>query len=77
MTEQLCIKCDGEGRDLQPLHVDQQAQPVAWVHAACLKEYSANNTPESFAERTAADAEMEAGFKRMMEQPRKTRALKP
>jgi hypothetical protein len=76
MTERLCIKCDGEGHDLQPLHADQQVQPVAWVHAACLKEYAANNSPEGFAERAAADAEMEARFKRMMELPRKPRAVK-
>jgi hypothetical protein len=71
MTEQLCIKCDAEGRDLQPLHDDQQAQPVAWVHAACLKEYDASNTPESLAARAAADAEMAEGFKQMMERTRR------
>jgi hypothetical protein len=76
MTEQLCIKRDGEGHDLQPLHAHQQAQPVAWVHAACLKEYAASNTLESVAARAADDAEMEARFIQMMEQSRERRGQK-
>jgi hypothetical protein len=41
MTTRNCLACNGSGANLRPLYVDlaANAQPIAWAHDACLKQY--------------------------------------
>ena len=77
MAELLCIKCEGDAGELQPLFGNPAAQPVAWVHTECLEEHQAANTPDAAAARAAADAEHEVAFARMMEFAEERRRRRP